>query len=96
MKSDENTILVGRETLGGYYEHTGFYPLTYQLPNSKLEVTFSIVNVKQDVKILGDEKIGDGVKPDFEIKKTLESLTTKEDIELNYIINKIKTAGNKV
>ncbi len=92
VKSDDNTILIGRETLGGYYGHTGFYPLTYQLPNSKLELTFSIVNVKQDVKILGDEKIGDGVKPDIEIKKTYKSLISNKYTELNYIIEEIKNS----
>lgn len=90
VKSDENTIVIGEETLGGYYGHTGHIPVTYELPNSKLQLTFSIVNLKQDVKPLPDENVGDGIKPDFEVTQTYNDFMKNTDTQLNFAIEKIK------
>lgn len=96
MKSDEVPIIIGQETMGGYYGHTGHIPMTYELPNSKLLLTFSVVNLKQDVKELADEKFGDGVIPDFEISQIYQDFIENKDTQLNFAIEKIKTVANKV
>ncbi|QYJ67222.1 S41 family peptidase [Flavobacterium litorale] len=90
LKSDPNTIIIGEETLGGYYGHTGHIPVTYELPNSKLDVTFSIVDLEQDVEQLLDEKYGDGVKPDFKVTQTYQDFLDNKDTEFNFAIEKIK------
>ncbi len=94
LKSDENTIVIGEETLGGYFGHTGHIPVTYELPNSKLDLTFSIVDLEQDVQPLPDEKYGDGVKPDFRVIQTYQDFLNHRDTQLNFAIEKIKTLIN--
>ncbi len=94
VKSDENTIVIGEETLGGYYGHTGHIPVNYELPNSKLILHFSIVDLEQDVKRLPDEKYGDGVKPDFRVIQTYQDFLNNKDTQLNFAIEKMKALGN--
>lgn len=90
VKSDDNTIVVGEETSGGYYGHTGIIPMTYELPNSKFLLTFSVVDLKQDVKELPDEKFGDGVIPDYKIGQSYKDYMDNKDTQLNFAIEKIK------
>ncbi len=90
VKSDEQTIVIGEETAGGYYGHTGHIPVHYQLPNSKLILQFSIVDLEQDVKELPDENYGDGIKPDFNVIQSHSDFINKKDTQLNFTINLIK------
>ena len=91
VKSDSETTLIGEETLGGYYGHTGHIPVTYKLPNSNFLLTFSIVDIEQDVKKIEDQKLGDGVKPDFRIIQPFTDFINKKDTQLNFTIKKIKS-----
>lgn len=90
IKSDENTTVIGEETLGGYYGHTGHIPVTYELPNSRFDVTFSIVDLEQDVKQISDQNYGDGVKPDVRVVQTYQDYLDNNDTQLHYTIKKIK------
>jgi hypothetical protein len=94
VKSDGNSIIIGEETLGGYYGHTGHIPVNYELPNSKLLLSFSIVDLEQDVKRISDEKYGDGIIPDFEVTQTYQDFIDHTDTQLNFAIEKIKTLAN--
>lgn len=89
IKSDDNTVVIGEETLGGYYGHTGHIPVTYELPNSKFELTFSIVNLEQDVRELPNQKYGDGVQPDIKVVQTYQDFLTNKDTQLQFAIQKI-------
>lgn len=84
VKSDENSIVIGQETLGGYYGHTGHIPVTYKLPNTGLLLTFSIVDLEQDVQTLPDQKYGDGIKPDYNIEPTIEDYLNNKDVVLDF------------
>lgn len=84
VKSDSNSIVIGQESLGGYYGHTGHIPVTYKLPNTELLLTFSIVDLEQDVQKLTDQKYGDGVKPDYNIEPTIEDYLNNKDIVLEF------------
>ncbi|WP_162623215.1 S41 family peptidase [Confluentibacter sediminis] len=90
VKSDENTIVIGEETLGGYYGHTGHIPVTYKLPNSKLKLSFSIVDIEQDVKELSDEKFGDGIRPDFKVVQSHKDFMSNKDTQMNFAMERIK------
>lgn len=90
VKSDEKTIVIGEETLGGYYGHTGHISMTYELPNTKLRLSFSIVDIEQDVKKISDEKFGDGIIPDFKVSQSYEDFMNSKDTQLNFAIEKIK------
>lgn len=89
VKSDGNTVVIGEETLGGYYGHTGHIPVTYELPNSKLRLTFSIVDLEQDVRRLTDENYGDGIVPDFEVVQSYRDFIENKDTQLNFAIGHI-------
>lgn len=84
VKSDKETTVIGQETLGGYYGHTGHIPVSYKLPNTKLILGFSIVNLEQDVEKLADEGSADGVKPDYDIEPTLQQFIKGEDAVLEF------------
>ncbi len=86
VKSDKKATVIGEETLGGYYGHTGHIPVNYELPNSKLILTFSIVDLEQDVKQVSDEKYGDGINPDFKVVQTYADFLENKDTQLNYAI----------
>ncbi len=91
VKSDKSATVIGEETLGGYYGHTGHIPVNYELPNSKLTLSFSIVDIEQDVVELQDEKYGDGVKPDFKVIQSHKDFLENKDTQLDFAIDKIKT-----
>lgn len=84
VKSDSTSTVIGQETLGGYYGHTGHIPVTYQLPNTKLYLQFSIVDLKQDVRSLPDEKWGEGVKPDIFIQPTKSTYLNNRDTIMSF------------
>lgn len=82
VKSDKHTVVIGQETLGGYYGHTGHIPVSYRLPETGLLLTFSIVDIKQDVRKLKDEKWGDGIMPDYKVESTMEDVLKGGDQEM--------------
>jgi len=43
VAGNENTTVIGEETMGGYYGHNGHTPLEYKLPKSKIVTQFSIL-----------------------------------------------------
>ncbi|CAM4390299.1 S41 family peptidase [Zobellia nedashkovskayae] len=90
VKSDENTIVIGEETAGGYYGHTGHIPVNYELPNSKLILNFSIVDLEQDVEKLSDTKYGDGIIPDLNVLQSYQDFLNHKDTQLNFALELIK------
>src|SRR5690606_21928570 len=51
-------VIIGVETVGGYYVHNGHIPFVYELPNSKIKTQFSIVHVIQDAPKKEGQPIG--------------------------------------
>ena len=95
VKSDTSTVVIGEETAGGYYGHTGHIPVTYELPNSKFEITFSIVDIEQDVRPLPDERAGDGVMPDFRVVQSYADFMNHTDNQLQFAIEYIQKSNAK-
>ena len=91
IKSEQRAVVIGEETGGGYYGHTGHIPIKYELPNSKLILTFSIIDLEQDVVELASQKHGNGVMPDFEVIQSHEDFLNNKDTQLDYAIEKIIT-----
>jgi len=93
IKSDKSAVVIGEETGGGYYGHTGHFPVSYELPNSKLNLFFSIVNLEQDVVKLSDEKEGTGIMPDIKVVQThpdfMENIDTQLNAAIDYLQSKI-------
>lgn len=77
--------LIGEETGGGYYFHTGVYPVIYELPNSGIKIMMSFVKIKKHVKD-NTLKKGNGVVPDFKVSQSIQDLMNKKDSQLNYAL----------
>lgn len=90
MKSDDHVVVIGEETLGGYYGHTGHIPVTYRLPNSQFELTFSIVDLDQDVRRIPDEQLGDGVKPDIHVVQSVADFIENKDTQFRRALDEIR------
>lgn len=90
LANDENTIVIGEETQGGYYGHNGHIPIRYRLPKSKIKFMFSLVNLQQDVTKKENQPLGSGVMPDIFIYQSKKDFLENEDTVLNYTIDKIK------
>ena len=88
-KNDANVQLIGEETGGGYYLHTGQYPVLYKLPNSRIWVNMSMVQVNKFVKDK-TAPLGKGVLPDHAVELTPEDLIKSKDTQLNYTLQLIE------
>jgi len=87
-KNDKNITLVGEETGGGYYFHTGQYPVVYELPNSKIMVRMPFVKIDKYV-IDNSVPKGSGILPDIEIPLTIKDLIDGKDSQLDYVVKRI-------
>lgn len=90
VKSDSTSVVIGEETLGGYYGHTGHIPVNYKLPYSQFTLSFSIVDLEQDVAVLPDENYGDGVQPDYRVIPSYQDLMENKDVQLDFALEKVK------
>lgn len=86
---NQGITLIGEETGGGYYSHTGGYPVIYELPNSKIKILISFVKVKKHVNDKTVKK-GTGVLPDVEVQLTVQNLIEGRDSQLDYVLKQIE------
>lgn len=86
----ENAIVVGVESVGGYYVHNGHAPFVYELPNSKIKTQFSIVHVLQDAPKKKDQPEGRGIIPDYEVWPALSDYFKQVDTQMDFVIKLIK------
>lgn len=91
VTGNENTTVIGEETMGGYYGHNGHTPLVYKLPKSKIVTQFSIVNLEQDVPKKANQLYHRGIIPDIEINQTYEDFLNHKDTQLEYTINLMRS-----
>lgn len=89
VKGKTNAIIIGEETMGGYFGHNGHTPVEYELPNSKIKTQFSIVNLEQDVSKKPNQIFGRGVIPDFEVPQTFEDFMQNKDTQMDYTLKLI-------
>ncbi|MFV0144197.1 S41 family peptidase [Empedobacter falsenii] len=90
VAGNDNSVVIGEETMGGYYGHNGHTSFEYKLPKSKIITTFSIVNLKQDVPQKSNQLNGRGIIPDYKVSQTFEDFIKQEDTQLNFVIDLIQ------
>ncbi|WP_240723622.1 S41 family peptidase [Flavobacterium sp. J27] len=90
VTGNENTTVVGEETMGGYYGHNGHTPLGYILPESKIETFFSVVNLEQDVSKDSNQIYNRGIIPDYEVSQTYEDFLEQKDTQMEFVLKQIK------
>lgn len=87
-KNSLDITVIGEETGGGYYFHTGQFSVLYELPNSKIMFNISLVKINHFVIDNRVEK-GSGILPDVEINLTQDDLINGVDTQLDYILKRI-------
>ncbi len=94
VRNDLKAVVIGEETMGGYYGHTGHESVEYRLPNTQIRLKFSIIDLDQDVRVLPFIPRGRGVLPDYTVRETTESFLRNHDTVLNFALQLIKrTSG---
>lgn len=85
-----NAVVIGEETMGGYFGHNGHTPIEYELPNTKIKTQFSIVNLEQDVPKKASQIFGRGIIPDHEARQTLDDFLRNKDTQFEYTLKLIE------
>lgn len=89
VAGNENSIVIGEETMGGYYGHNGHTPLGYVLPKSKIETFFYAVNLEQDVPKKSNQMYNRGIIPDYEITQTYDDYLNQKDTQMEFVLKLI-------
>lgn len=87
LKDDGRAILVGEETGGAHNGTVAGRYSTQKLPHSKLVIPIGIMLIQPDVKFDENNK---GVQPDVEIIPSKEDIFSKNDIVLQYVVERVK------
>ncbi len=84
VAGNENTTIIGEETMGGYYGHNGHTSFGYVLPKSKIITDFSIDNIEQDVPKKRGYFYNRGIIPDYEVSQTFQDFLNHKDTQMRY------------
>ena len=87
---NENTTVIGEETMGGYYGHNGHTTVGYVLPKSKIVTGFSIDNIEQDVPSKENQFYNRGIIPDYEIPQIFEDFLNNKDTQMEFVLKLIE------
>lgn len=79
VKNEGFATIIGEESMGGFYGHTGHIPISYILPNTKMTLTFSIVDLKQYVTGKHKTPFGRGILPDLQVVQSQQDFMTNKD-----------------
>lgn len=86
VRGNTNATVIGEETMGGYYGHTGHQSLTYTLPETGISVQFSCVDLRQQVPLRLSQPAGRGVLPDYSIEQSIADFLANRDSQLQFAL----------
>ena len=86
VKGQENVMIIGEETGGGYYGNNGVFIPEIILPNTDVRVRLPLYRIVNN-KIF--PKNGSGVMPDLEVKPTAETIRLNRDPKMEKAIELI-------
>lgn len=86
VAGNQNTIVIGEETMGGYYGHNGHTPMGYVLPNSKIITELFVENIEQDVPIKANQLSNRGLIPDHNIPQSFEDYVNNKDTQMEFVL----------
>jgi hypothetical protein len=84
VRGNTSAVVIGEETMGGYYGHTGHGSLSYTLPYSGIAVSFSWVDLVQDVPVRPGQPPGRGVLPDYPVSQSLADFVANRDPQVAF------------
>lgn len=94
VAGNENTRVVGEETMGGYYGHNGHNSLGYVLPNSKIHSSFFMDNIEQDVPVKTNQFRNRGIIPDYDVPQSYEDFLENKDTQMEFVLGLIEENKN--
>lgn len=94
VKSEGYATVIGEESMGGYYGHTGHNSVAYQLPHTHINFSFSVVDLLQYVDAKKEIAFGDGIIPDKTVTQSQQDFIDNRDAVMRYTINLIRAAGH--
>lgn len=86
VRGNTSAIVIGAETMGGYYGHTGHQSLRYTLPTTGIIVQFSCVDLRQQVPHRQSQPAGRGVLPDYFIEQSMADFLANRDAQLRFAL----------
>lgn len=86
VAGNKNTVVIGEETMGGYYGHNGHTKLGYILPKSKIETFFFSVNLEQDVPKKENQIYNRGIMPDTNVTQSFDDYLNQKDTQLKFTL----------
>jgi hypothetical protein len=89
VRGNTSAVVIGEETMGGYYGHTGHGSLDYTLPHTGIGVTFFRVDLVQDVPWQSRQPVGRGVLPDYAVSQSLADFLANRDTQLQFALQLI-------
>ena len=95
VRGNTPAIVIGEETMGGYYGHTGHGSLDYTLPHTGIGVTFFRVDLVQDVPWRSRQPVGRGVLPDFTVSQSPADFLANRDTQLQFALQLIDSKHSK-
>ena len=90
VAGNQNTTIIGEETMGGFYGHNGHTSFGYVLPKSKIITEFFIDNIEQDVPSKENQFYDRGIIPDYEIQQTFEDFLSNKDTQMEFVMKLIE------
>ncbi|SHJ99301.1 S41 family peptidase [Pseudozobellia thermophila] len=95
VAGNDNTTVIGEETMGGYYGHNGHTPMGYILPKSGMAVFFSVVNLEQDVPQKSNQRYDRGIIPDYDVPQSYNDFLQNRDTQMDFTIDLIRKNKNR-
>lgn len=86
VKTHDIGIIIGQESGGAFEDVDGRHRISFNLPYSGIFVSYPAWNMKLDTR--GGDKLR-GVIPDYEIKPTVQKLTSGADEEMTLVLKLI-------
>ena len=86
VRGNTTATIIGEETMGGYYGHTGHESLTYTLPATGIGVQFACVDLDQQVPRRPSQPPGRGVLPDYAVTQSLPDFLANRDTQLRFAL----------
>ena len=95
VRGNTPAVVLGEETMGGYYGHTGHHTLAYTLPYSGVQTSFAWVDLVQDVPPRASQPPGRGTLPDYAVAQSLTDFLANRDTQFRFALRLIARQPNK-
>lgn len=93
VKSEGKATVIGEETMGGYYGHTGHNSISFELPATHIPFSISVVDLRQYVSPKEEITFGSGILPDIRLQQSQPDFIINRDTVLDSVMHIIKSVN---